>query len=263
MNTLFFVQIILESLPISSSGHLKLLSTLNPFLISLTKFEELLAHVPTLFLLIFTFYKIGKEWFLHYRWPRLLKDIFYLGLITSITFMGYLMKYYLNEHYDLSFINMPLYYGPFLNTIVLYHLYFKDKEIGYREYISKTDILWFGLAQSIALCGWISRFAITLYMGLKLGLSRKYALYISCALQFFICLGGGILAFGYAHFKPEILMTIDFTIRDFFILILSMIFSWLLLKLVIHYFLRGRLWLLYLYSMSLGILIFLWDILYL
>jgi undecaprenyl pyrophosphate phosphatase UppP len=264
MNILFFIQIILESLPISSSGHLYLLTLLSPTLVPLKTYEELLAHIPTLVLIIILFRKVFWGWVTTYSSKRLFHDLFCFSVATLVTVIFYALKFYLGYSYPSLFICIPFYYLPFINSLILLGL-LDTKGSGYsainpfekvdlcKNHISIKDALWIGAFQSLALISGISRFAITLYACLYRGFSRRYSMVISVALQAILCAGGGVVSGLYLYLYPHNLSSLVFSWAEVALLFLSMTLSYILLKLIVHYHMAGDLWKLYIYSLFLGI----------
>lgn len=167
LTTVFILQILFESLPISSSGHLMLLHQLGiaPLLLPLQNF---CAHVPTLLILIIFF---AKQWYRQIT-KNNYKDIArFIFIADALPVLAYCLKI---PH---IFITMPIYWG-FMGTMImlLVPLYMQHTyaEHGYAEQSAEkklpthTDALLIGVAQTAALCiPGLSRLAAT-YAALRL-----------------------------------------------------------------------------------------------
>lgn len=254
MNILFFIQILLESLPISSSGHLYILKMICPKLNSLTIFEEFLSHIPTLFLLIILSRKVFLRWIDTYSVKRLSYDLFCLSFATGITLLAYLLKWYFVSKFGSLFV-IPFYYLPFLNSLLLFRMHDFNRNKESFEFITVKKAFWIGVIQSFALISGISRFGVTLWGGLFLGFSKRYAMVISIALQSILCFGAAFGSFVCVYFNPAILSGLSIKYTDFLLLFLTMGAAYFLLRLVIHLHISGKLWNLYLYSLFLGIIL--------
>lgn len=170
----FVVQIILESLPISSSGHAQLLGLQMP------KYLDRLALGPTIVVLVLYFHKeifalirdIKNQWGWVCSWGLL------IVMATSVTVFVY-------ELLDQVVDNFPLWVGFGITTILLFSLKwcpcpYKDKEF-YEPSFFKLLLL--GCAQGCAQLPGVSRLGVTYTAGCWLGFSPRSAFRLSCALQ--------------------------------------------------------------------------------
>lgn len=206
---LIVAQIILESFPISSSGHLVLLEhffSFHPFLlITSNKMFEHFLHGPTVIVLAAFFYD---------RWIFLLKNIricwSYIIKIIGLAFAADIvtsMFFVLFHYVDTSFFSVGV--GFLISAFALLSLKFCNKKVYGFVTIKKALIL--GAIQGIALLPGISRFGTTFVVGCWLGLSPKksfeFSFIIFWPLVFF-----GFLKSLITFFK------IDFTVAGIYLL---------------------------------------------
>lgn len=189
---LFIVQIVLESLPISSSAHVQLMSsflsfdntvTMPPLLNGYgvdsflwTRAIDHLMHIPTALVLIIYF---RHRWTLYVR--ALMRSLaatvgmcFRLGLYMlcadSMTVLLFMCINCLHKTTGWSF---PLPLGLFITMITLYLLYYVPTKRISRFTLKSATIL--GLVQGIALLAGISRFASVYAAACWLGMPHRRA----------------------------------------------------------------------------------------
>lgn len=185
-----FVQIVLESLPVSSSGHLKLLTFLYPLPepapATLRAFDFFL-HLPTAGIIMLFFAKAWLVPLLHLRrtaWV-LLKIISYTGLTTLITLSAYMFKS------KIAIYGLPLASGFFVTFAALASLWF-CREQGYKRVVV-TTFLWLGFLQSVALLvPGVSRFALTFVGARWAGIRPQRALELSFLIEWPLILAAGL-----------------------------------------------------------------------
>ncbi len=222
------IQIIGESLPISSSGHVQLLQ--NYFHASLQNFENIhfLLHGPTIFILLFCFF---SQW-----WNMIfLKNLFYFArfiiIADIITFIFWML--------NLSKISfMQPYFLPIGFCITACCLYFSKYFNGHKKVSWQVfDAIILGIVQGICLLPGISRFATTFFAGLALGYDRKNAVAISFLIQFpLLC----------AAFFKELVQMSDLesflSMPIIFTIVIASVISSALLCWVIKLIEQNRLW---------------------
>lgn len=186
-----FAQILLESFPVSSSGHCVLLEKwyfcLHPSAVSsfesyffLTKnmckesFDALL-HAPTLIILALFFF---KRWFLILRHPiRCRSIIIKLAVYGTVTTVIALFFYFVVHIQNYA---LPLGIGFLITLLLALSTYFLPSGLASLTLNSAVII---GLGQAIALLPGISRLGTTYALARWLGISSKRALEISFMLQ--------------------------------------------------------------------------------
>lgn len=175
-----FVQVVLESLPVSSSGHIHLLEQLLGQKYS----KELmyLLHIPTLFILGFFFAKPLILYIREYAQNKaaIVKLVFFTVLIDTITalFFIFFARYNPTSYYSLDRLLMI---GFIVTALLLYSLRWCTKNNDTSLTIHKAIIL--GTAQGCALLPGISRFATVYATSCWLGLSPLYAFSITWFVQ--------------------------------------------------------------------------------
>ena len=175
-----FVQLFLESLPVSSSGHIRLLEcylqylqkTFNFIDFDFYKPVELCLHLPSALIYLFflgTSLKKELKLFCKAFWNNVLA-IFVADFITFLFFIFF--KSYLST--------FPLLIGFLITALLL----FSSATIknGFKEQISLLDGTVLGIAQGLALAPGISRLGITYVSSLYLGFNKKFSLAISLIL---------------------------------------------------------------------------------
>lgn len=182
------VQIVLESLPVSSSGHICLLEKLldqSPLGMS-TVFDPTLykkisysLHAPTALVLMIFFYR---------QWLLLLKNFFscyrlvlYIAGAVAVANVITVMLYCLWQMVPITCSSM-LSYGFAISISLLASLYWMPRERTRRSLYYTAVVV--GLAQGCALLPGISRFAATYAVGCWTGLSWRRSFEFSFAVQF-------------------------------------------------------------------------------
>lgn len=186
---IIITQIIAESLPISSSGHVALVSMLLG--ISLyscapaihTVSQSLIArsvdhflHGPTCVIVALFFF--DRWWGLLRCWrktmPLIVRLIIYVGIADCITGL-----FFIGSHW-IPHCTFPLGLGFLITALALASLAWCDKK-GASLTIAKMIVL--GIVQGIALLPGISRFACTYTASRWLGLSSRHALETTWMIQ--------------------------------------------------------------------------------
>lgn len=175
------LQIILESLPISSSGHLALFQKIMGWEELPTSFEYVL-HGPTIIVLMVYFRTTWVSLMKHsWRFRYLIAHMIFLAAMADVvTALVYGCMKLVSPQF-------PLWLGFFITACMLFSLRgldYKKKRVTYK----KALIL--GFVQGIAGLPGISRLACTYVTGVWLGLSPRKSFYFSCMIQFpLICAG--------------------------------------------------------------------------
>jgi len=179
-----FFQVVVESLPVSSSGHIFLLfSFLNFFYntqkgLCVNESVEFLLHIPTLII-------VGTFFFA--PWWRILKDFLCLKkdalllaawciLADGITIFWYFLFSKIGKNW------FPLPLGFFVTGLLLYSL--KHNKKNEKQNVSFLNGMLLGMVQGFALLPGISRFGSTFVAARWLGFSRSQAFEYSFLIQF-------------------------------------------------------------------------------
>ena len=244
---LFYTQIILESLPVSSSGHVALLMRYwnmlqlkdlgaVPFWII-----DFLLHIPTIVILTLFFCKQWWNTFLgvpFYRfycqqkfWANLLKMAVFVGIIDGITFLSW----------GLHIVpSVSLTVGFMVTAIALFSLKYLAEGKGVIEWNYKHAVA-LGVVQSLSLMPGVSRFATTYVASCWLGYKRQDAFALSFLIQFPLLFGAackGLLALrGYFESIQSL-----FDLQLLFVILSASCISYLVLCGMYVLVIRKQLW---------------------
>lgn len=231
------VQILLESLPISSSGHTTLLGLSAP------QSVDFFAHGPTVLMLLIYFRNELGTFFSQTRfgwgpWVLYGAKILVAELITVVFFL--LFKY--------SGVTISLWLGFLITGLLLLSLNRAARLVPQR--VVSRDIPWssviiIGLTQGIALLPGISRLASTLVISRWAGIESHTAFKFSCALQ--VPLFGGAALLGLWQVLPVPEAQSLFGWPCLVGSVFAMIVAYLLLHMVEALYCGERLWPLGLY----------------
>jgi undecaprenyl-diphosphatase len=231
---LAIVQAATEFLPVSSSGHLALVSKLISQQPSLFFFTML--HLASLIaILIFT----RKEIFELLKFNENGRRTWIYVIIATIpaALVGFFLKDYIE-----SSLNSLLFLGiAFIFTGLILIL---TRGFGDRVRLSKANSFIIGLFQALAVFPGVSRSGMTISSGLFFGLSRERAAKFSFLLAIPLILGAAVLEIGEFYFSMSLL--ISFIICT----ILSLIFLNVLMKILN----KGYFWIFGFYCLFIGIL---------
>ncbi|MGA9530418.1 MAG: undecaprenyl-diphosphate phosphatase [Candidatus Babeliales bacterium] len=199
MNDALFLsvlQIVLESFPVSSSGHLLLVACLSGGEVAgYTEMWNRLMHLPTLFMVIFFFRdSLIVSIRACFRRPTIMsKQLFLAGGATIVTLGFYCYGYDFLSH------SVPLWVGFSVTALVLASLYYI---VTYR--VMYCDTQWsmmlvqaclLGFAQSCAFLPGVSRLAMTYSCARWMGRSGRRSLELSLLLHSMLIIGGLILSY--------------------------------------------------------------------
>lgn len=241
-DTFFFMQILLESLPISSSGHLYLMGLQAPWWI------DFCSHGPTVVMLLIY---LAPEWYYWVRrwrtaWCSIVRFILLLALSELVTGALFLVKW---SHFFPEPVR-PL--GWFLTGLMLLSLLFKPRVT--REQVGIREALLIGAMQGVGPLFGLSRLASTVAVGCWAGLSSRNAFLYSCALQVPLFGAGGCLGCWKA-LQHGILEQGVFSALNSVLLLGSMVGAYLLLAFAQRLLERGWWWLFGIYLISLSVLV--------
>lgn len=175
------LQIILESLPVSSSGHLVLAEKIMQWQ-EIPKAVEYVLHGPTIVVLVLCFRATWVPLLLHcWRYRAVLLRMIFLGAAaTLVTVPFYCGMQWLAPSF-------PLALGFACTASLLFSLRFVSY---HHEPMSYKKALLLGCVQGISGLPGISRLASSYVAGVWLGLAPRKSFYFSCMMQFpLICAG--------------------------------------------------------------------------
>ena len=230
---LAFVQAATEFLPVSSSGHLAILSNLfsepNLFFITMLHIASLTA------VLIFT----RKEIFSLLKFDKEARKLLKYLIIATIpaTFFGYFFNNFIESIFS-SFLYIGI---AFLFTGLVLYLTKNLKE--YSKLNLKNSFV-IGLFQVLALFPGMSRSGMTISGGIFMGLNKERAAKFSLLLLIPLAIGAFILEFKDAYFS------IDLVIAFFVTLFFSLLFLNLLIKIII----KEKFWMFSIYCFIIGLI---------
>ncbi len=239
-----FVCIVLEMFPISSSGHLQLLTNyfqlvnLVPFSDkALSLFSDLL-HFPIAIVLFLFFLKIVVP---AHTIFNVKKDLLVFIIIAdSITCLFYVL---------LKQVHIPNYFLPFgfvITGLILLSLYFVPNTFVPNTPDNNLTIrkaLLFGLIQGISLLPGISRFASTFALGRWLGFTASNAFVLSFVIQWPLLLAASakaLLTFLFSDIGFPLLC--GSCIMTCLSIVFAMGVSWFCLQWVYALCIKGQLW---------------------
>lgn len=236
---IIFVQILLESLPVSSSGHLVLLLKLffgtndmcPVFFDCFTPFYYSLHGVTVCVALIF-FYDFWKKLLLNV-WNKktfFTQPVIFFFIIEFVTLIGFLI-------FKPFFKNVPLIFGFMITAFFLFNL----RKIDYTKTVNKwrfSDALLIGLAQTFAFIPGVSRFGITYFIARLKNFSADDAFAISFIAFVPLGIGGLIIGLYQLHQLPVSCFNFTYIVSVF----IAAIGSYLLLYFIYFLIKRDRLW---------------------
>lgn len=183
--TLICAQIILESFPVSSSGHIVLIESFfnnfftgNYFLISSDKIFCHFLHGPTVFVIALFFLNRWMFLLKNIRrcWHIILKLTLFVVVADGITFLYFL---FFSKVLHTSFFPVGL--GFVISALALFSL--KCNNDKKRENLDLKKVAIIGTIQGISLLPGISRFGLTFASACWLGINPKKSFEFSFALQ--------------------------------------------------------------------------------
>lgn len=261
------LQIITESLPISSSSHVAIASMLAPTLFSGELFctpeqFEFLMHIPTILVLLAYFF--GTWWRMifqqNFSWPdalsvqtwnvkKLQPIVSFFFLAESLTVVFWLLKKIIAEQGHVLFATHELMITGLLLTgfLLVRSNSMSEADV---DFWSPKNAWFLGCAQGLALLPGISRMGITLVVCLWLGYRRRDILALSTLLCMPLLVASGVKAlFGLS--KPAIDQLITWPCLG--LTCAAMVMAYVGLMLVDYCVRHKKLYLFGLYLMLLGV----------
>lgn len=187
----WYIQIILESLPVSSSGHLALLQQWLEChngvksRIILTESVEHVMHIPTVF--VIGAYVLEKWGYLLLQLPGSFWTITHVCLLVVAANICTVVVYYFFKLCKPG-LHFPVWLGLAITALLLLSLY--GVRVGASTLPSGRQAVLIGLTQGLALLPGVSRLASTCVMGIWLGLTPLAAFVFSCTIQLPLVLAG-------------------------------------------------------------------------
>ncbi len=195
------VQIVGESLPLSSSGNVKVWTTLCSMLGLITlpsvpfcKNIDFLLHIPTLLILLIFFFKRWIRYIPWYgcRWRQTVRVLLWVGLVDAMTSFFYFFRA-LHDYCEGT--TLPLWIGFLITASLLYSTRrCTIQHLPELSVFSFKKAFVFGMMQSIAVIPGISRFASTYAVGRWYGYKPADALWFSFLIQIPLLLAAIALA---------------------------------------------------------------------
>lgn len=180
-------QVILESLPISSSGHILLLTHIFGSTVTIPQSFDYLMHGPTVIVLLVYFF---SEWF--YVVSHVKKYQKHAIYITGLVFLANCVTVLLYIGFKYTHVSVPLWLGLSITAFSLLSLKLLPTHPTENKTISISQALIIGVSQGVALLPGISRLGLTYVTGRWLGLSTYWAFRFSCALQITLFAAGSL-----------------------------------------------------------------------
>jgi undecaprenyl-diphosphatase len=227
------VQIITESLPISSSGHIQLMHACMHIKLYQTNMQELITfamHLPTAIIVALFFRHDYWPTIVGIRktWPYVLQIVLYGFAVELITVLWYGLIAWLD-------LRIPLWIGFACTSISLLSLRWCTPAVYGTMTLRKALLL--GCVQGIALCGGISRLALTFtvccWMGLRPMRALQWSLMVQWPLIFVAALYGS-----YALFDAQMVQLLH--VADWLSMLGATIIAYMLLA-GISYMVRSNL----------------------
>lgn len=221
-----FLQIILESLPVSSSGHIILLENIIPAVNNLKVFLGLpcykaldhLLHLPTVFVFsIFIIFYLKES--LNKFKINYMRFISFIALADLATVCIYFVKR------NFTYV-LPIWIG-FIATLAMNFFAYKAKDkLGFKLSFNKAILL--GIAQGVAFVPGISRLAITFFVARFIGFSKEDSLFVSLLMAIPLFVAGSAKGFIFIMSNPNCYNYI-FRIKFFISIIFASLLAFLLL----------------------------------
>lgn len=241
------LSIILESFPLSSSGHILLLQTLfkcNGIGFFLNENIEYFLHGSTALILAIFFYNRWKLFLIIPRSLPLIQKMFMRGFITDGITVGAYFIFFKDNNL------LPLWVGFLITGFLILSLFFckKSRSNGVWSY-SNAFIL--GVVQACALMPGISRFGSTFVAARWLGFSNKKAFELSFLIEWPINVAAALKG-GYALYQHNQLFEL-LHLKMLLVMLIASSFALLGLCIMRQIIMNNSLWLFSIYLFLLAI----------
>lgn len=255
LNILFYVQLITEFLPISSSGHVQLFQLIFKNIPNLNWTNDYIAHFPAFIISLIIFRKDFFNFFFENKGINFFKNTFFAFIFTFIPIIFFIIKKKTNALFFVS--KIPFYYGMIITSYLLFISYnFLSKNYKKNNLTFKDSFI-IGLAQSIAiLFPGISRFAITLTSCFICKLSPRLSILITTLSGCIFQLGGTLLALIYSLISGKNLIIIS-NFSEILLLLTSIFFAIIWYLVILNSYKKNNLWYLGFYEILIAIIAFL------
>lgn len=225
------VQIVLESLPVSSSGHLYLLEKIieknGLFLPDLLQdpiiYKKISFFIHAPMVVIIALFFVEQWWFLLKNFFSCYRQVLKLGIYVAVANSVTISMYGL-WHIMVIPTSLFLPYGFIITGLALASLYWLPQCSQQTTFFTAFMV---GLAQGCALLPGISRFAVTYVIGCWMGLSYKRAFEFSFAIQFPLI---ALASFYGLVTMPPLARALLFSWQSMFVMICASIGSYILLR---------------------------------
>ncbi|MBP7854340.1 undecaprenyl-diphosphate phosphatase [Candidatus Babeliales bacterium] len=219
-----FVQVIAESLPISSSGHVTLLHQLLDMHCdsTVTMLIQFLLHVPALLILLIYFF---KSWWNLVFASKSITHVFKVTLFVVVADLVTILFWYIDLAHVPIIEQCFLPVGFCLTMVCLYitRYYNQNKILQW----SVHDGMILGIVQGLSLLPGISRFASTYSAGLLLGYSRWHSFCISFLIQIPLLCAAILKSFLVLYHHPDYVYNF-LNVTMIFSLVLATLFSYII-----------------------------------
>lgn len=212
---LLFIQIIAESLPISSSGHVILMDRILNLLgceYDSTHYSwivDFLSHGPTIVIVFLYFFSTWWQLVFaqNFKWSLLCKKSIYMTMFKPLLFVLCAdVVTFLLWILDLAHVSIIQQYflpiGFLITAMMLYWSHKIEKKDHKVVSWSLCDAMALGVVQGFSLLPGISRFASTYSAGIFLGYQRSTSFALSFLIQFPLLLAGFVKAVWALHGAP-------------------------------------------------------------
>ena len=227
------LQILLVSLPISSSGHIRLFEQI--FLCPhLPQGIEYILHGPTIIIIALYFLPAWWPLILHmYRYRSVLYHFFIVGFLADLVTV---IMYGIFQSMGMSWF--PLSLGFLITMVLLFSLKVVPEGTQSMHWLKALCI---GAVQGIALLPGISRFGATYVVGCWLGLPRRRSFAFSCAIAWPLLVAG--FAQGWRSYSYSLCFSLSFSSVVLVLVGVASIGAYMLLCYCYYLATTKRLWL--------------------
>ncbi|HEY8364859.1 MAG TPA: undecaprenyl-diphosphate phosphatase [Haloplasmataceae bacterium] len=252
------IQGITETLPISSSGHLIILSSLLGIERNDDLTFEILLHFGSLIAVIYfyrkTLLKLIKSFFsyLFKKDKDCYTDFKYVWLLALATIPAALIGYFFQDYIGKNLANLlTVGVALIITSVILYVINKMPKGTKQKENITWLDAISVGIIQAIAIIPGISRSGSTVSMGLARKFNIENAVQFSFFLFIPVTLGATIIDI--IHFLENPIAP-TLLIPYIIAFLTSIIFTYISLKIFINVIKKGKLVIFSIYCLIVGIL---------